>query len=155
MPASLAYEEAVLKHALLGTEIATVSKVYLALTTAAIEKKMTSATITGEPTEGNGWKRVETSGSEKPGWEVATKAEGATGYTILKNKNEIKTGSEAFEFKKLSAGEYKLEYWAFCTSGTVGGAGEVLLFGKLGAAITITSASELKAVAKELVLEVE
>ena len=150
-PASLAYEEAVLKHALFGTEIATVSKVYLALCTEAIEKKMTGSTIKTEPTEGNGWKRIEISGSEKPGWEVATKAEGATGFTILKNKNEIKTGTEAYEFKKLSAGEYKLEYWAFVTSGTVG-AGEVLLFGKLGAAITITSASELKAVAKELIL---
>jgi len=153
MPASLFLEEAFLEYALKKVTPGAITKCYLGLSTAAPEKKWTGTEFEAkEPTTGNGWARIEISGTEKPGWEIATKAEGATGFTIFKNKNEMKTGAEAFEFKKLTAGEYKLEYWGFLDAVT---AGHVLLFGKLGTALTINSASELKAAAKELILECE
>jgi hypothetical protein len=153
MPASLYLEEAFEKYALLKVTPTAITKCYLGFSTEAPLKKWSGTEFEAkEPTSGNGWARIESSGAEKPGWEVATKAEGATGFTIFKNKNEIKTGAEAFEFKKLSGGEYKLEYWGFFDALT---AGNMLLFGKLGTALTINAASELKAAPKELVLECE
>ena len=150
MPASLYLEEAINNYILKAESPAAITKVYLGLSTAAPEKKWTGTEFEAkEPT--GGWARVEVGVASKPGWTVV-KSEGASGFTIYENTNEIKTGAGAFEFKKISAGEFKLEYWAFLDKLT---GGNVLAFGKLTTALTINTASELKAAAKELKLETE
>ena len=149
MPASLLLEEELEKYITGTTALATLTKTWLALLTATPEKKWSGTEV--EAKQVAGMKRVEISGSEKPGWETKTKAEGATGFTLLVNKNAIAFGTEAFNFKEPTA-EGKLEYWAICTTET---GGNMLAFGKLKEPLTVNKSSKPEAAAKALELEVE
>lgn len=152
MPASLYLEEETLNLFLKKETPTAITKCYLGLTTAAISKKWTGTEVEEkEPSASASWARVEVSAASKPGWSV-TKAEGATGFTIYENTNAIKTGAEAWEFKKITINEYKLEYFAICDALTKG---NLLAFGKLTLPATINSGSTLEIAAKELKFEVE
>lgn len=162
MPASQGFEELVLEAVLAKKEI-TARKSYLGLSTLKVgsgagelSKKTTGKEFgEKEPTEANGWVRVELDTIE---W-TKTKAEGATGYTIWENKNAVKGAGGAGEFKKLTAGEYKLETFAVIEkakqSEDVAESKEILVFGSLTTPITVNNASTLELAAGALKIELE
>ena len=153
MPASLYYEEKALNQ-ILKKEAFTATKSYLGLSSFKLEageltKKTTGTEFTAkEPTSGNGWQRVQLDEME---WTV-TKAEGATGFTIYENKNAIKGGGAANEFKKVTGGEVVCRTFAICDAATNG---NILAFGTLAVNITVNSAATVEVAAKELKLEAE
>ncbi len=156
MPASQATEEAFLEY-LLSKKALAETKCYLGLSTytAAELTKIITAKQFGEkePTEANGWVRVQMDTAE---WEK-TKGEGETGYTKWVNKNEIKGGGGAGEFKKLTAGEYACKTFALLplAKQSEDAATKILVFGTLTTPLTINSAAEVKCAAKALVIECE
>ena len=156
MPASQAAEEKALE-VILEKKTWTATKAYFGVSTykaSELTKKIKAKEFgEHEPTEANGWVRVELDTIE---WEK-TKGEGETGATKWVNKNAIKGAGGAGEFKKLTAGEYKLETWAIIPDAkqTEDGAEPILVFGTLSKAATINNASTLEIAAKELVIECE
>ena len=156
MPLSQATEESVLEYLLAKKEL-TATKAYLGLSTYKPSEltKIITAKQFGEkePTEANGWVRVELDTIE---WEK-TKGEGETGFTKWVNKNEIKGGGGAGEFKKLTAGEYLLETFAAVPKAkqSEDETTKILFYGTITTKVTINSASELKIAAKALVVEAE
>jgi hypothetical protein len=152
MPASLGTEELLLK--LLVTKGAwTATKSYLGMATTAVEKKTTEKVFgENEIKEANGWKRPHLDELE---WEFV-KAEGATGFTAIKNKNAIVLVSAAKEIKE----EKKLE--VFCLKKEEKQANDkaetanILVFGKLTTPVTLNEAtSKFEIPAKELIIECE
>lgn len=149
-------EEILLEH-LLEKKAPTAIKAYLGLSTlkpSELTKKVTAKEFgEKEPTEANGWVRIQMDTAE---W-TKTKAEGETGFTIWENKNEIKGGGGAGEFKKLTAGEYLLETFALLPLGkqSEDAATKISVFGTLTTKITVNSASECKIAAKALKIELE
>src|SRR5580693_6172727 len=131
-PASLVAEEKALNVILKAETWTASTKLYLGLSSLKPSEllKKTTAKEFGEkePEEAHSWRRVEISGSEKPGWEV-TKGEAETGFTKYVNKNAIKTGTEAWEFAKLTSGvtEIKLETFAICEKLKASEAGNILV----------------------------
>ena len=126
----------------------TASKSYLGLSTyspTALTKAITAKQFgEHEPAEGNEWVRVETDSiewtkKEEGGNESEAKA------TYWENKNVIKGAGGAGEFKKLTAGEYKLETFAILEkakqSEDPAESKGIFVFGKLTTVITINSAS--------------
>lgn len=156
MPASQATEEAILEY-LLSKKALTEIKGYLGLSTYKPSEltKIITAKQFGEkePTEANGWVRVEVDTIE---WEK-TKGEGEVGYTKWVNKNAIKGGGGAGEFKKLTAGEYLLETAAILPLGkqSEDAATKISVYGTLTTKLTVNSASTLEVAAKALVFECE
>ena len=155
MAGSLYLEETTLEYILQKKTPAAITKVYLGLssyTAAELTKKIKGKEFgEHEPTSGNGWARVEVSGSEKPGWTV-TKSETEKGFTIFENKNAIKTGTEAFEFKKVTGGEVTCRTFGIFDASTEGNA---LAFGTLEVPVLVTSAVTLELAAKALKFECE
>ena len=156
MPLSQATEEEVLEWLLLEKAL-TGSKRYLGLSTykpTELTKAITAKQFgEHEPTEANGWVRVELDTIE---WEK-TKGEGETGFTKWVNKNEIKGAGGAGEFKKLTGGEYLLETFGILPKAkqTEDLTTKITLFGTLATKQTINTGSELKLPAKSLVIEAE
>ena len=159
MPASAYLEEAFLKAICEESKTYTGTKIWLELTKfkPSTFLKATTGTEAGNesPSEGsakNSWVRPEVGAAAKPGWTLVkgTGNESEAKYTILENTNAIKTGSEAWEFKKTSGGSFLCETFCLCDSAT---AGNVLAFGKLEVPVTITSAVTLEIAAKALKIE--
>jgi hypothetical protein len=156
MPASQATEESILEYLLAKKEL-TAIKAFLGLSTLKPSQltKIITAKEFGEkePTEANGWVRVELDTIE---WEK-TKGEGETGFTKWVNKNAIKGAGGAGEFKKLTAGEYLLETVAILplAKQSEDATSKISAFGKLTTKITINSASTLEVAAKAIEIEVE
>lgn len=154
MPASLGTEEALIKLLIAKGEWAA-TKSYLGMTKLAAPTKKTTEKEykENEVTEANGWKRKEV---DTLVYEVATKAEGATGFTIIKNTEAVVLVSAAKEIKE----ELKLETFviklhslqAEDTAVTT----SVYLFGKLTIPVTVNEAvSKFEIPAKELIVECE
>jgi hypothetical protein len=151
MPASLGTEEKLLEL-LLKKKAWTETKAYIGLSTLAAPTKKTTAKEFGEAEfkEAEGWKRIEVDTIE---WETV-KAEGATGFTIFKNKNAI-------VFEKITGAEEKtLETFAILEkakqSEDAAESKGIFLFGKLTTKVTINKATtEFSIPAKELVIECE
>lgn len=156
MPASQATEEAVLEWILLEKTL-TGEKHFLGLSTLKPSQllKKTTAKEFGEkePTEANGWVRVEVDTIE---W-TKTKGEGETGATVWENKNVIKGAGGAGEFKKLTAGEYLLETFAILPKAkqTEDAATKIGVFGALTVKITVNSASTLEVAVGAIKFECE
>lgn len=151
MPASLYYEEKGLNQ-ILKKEAFTATKSYLglsSLTAAELTKKVTGTEFTAkEPTAGNGWARVELDELE---WTVK-KGEAETGASTYENKNAIKTGALAGEFKKVTGGEVVCKTFAVCDAATNG---NILCFGTLATPITVNSAATLEIAVGALKVECE
>src|ERR1700680_1631788 len=154
MPASLGTEEALLKLLMQKGEW-TDTKCYLGMTSPAAPTKKTTEKEykEAEVTEANGWKRPELDALE---YEIATKAEGATGFTILKNKNAIVLVSAVKEIKE----ERKLETFVVkkeaLQASDAANTTNVFLFGKLTIPVTLNEAtSKFEIPAKELIVECE
>jgi hypothetical protein len=154
MPASLGTEEALIKLLIAkGEWVAT--KSYLAMAKIAAPTKITTEKEfeENEITEANGWKRQELDALE---YEVTTKGEGATGFTIIKNKNAITLVSAAKEIKS----ELKLESFAVkkeaLQANDKANTTNVFLFGKLTTPVTLNEAtSKFEIPAKEFIVECE
>lgn len=153
MPASLVTEEKLLELFLKKAEW-TASKSYLGMQGGLVlEKKTTEKECKeNEITEANGWARKELDTQE---WEV-TKAEGAAGFTVYKNKNAITLVTAAKEIKV----EKKLETFTVkknaLQANDEASSGGNFVFGKLTIAVTLNEAtSKFEIPAKELIVECE
>lgn len=149
MPAGLALEEVILKWLVAKGAITTEQKCWLGLVTEGMEKKTTEkAAGEKELKEAEGWTRVEIDAIE---WEVE-KAEGATGFTKIKNKNAITgfgkiTGAEEKTLKEAVIHLHQKQSEDGATSEGVRG------FGKLETQITVNKTSTVEIPAKGLVIE--
>lgn len=156
MPGSQAIEEEILEW-LLVKKALTETKSFLGLSTykpSELTKAITAKQFgEKEPTEANGWVRVETDTIE---WEK-TKGEGETGFTKWVNKNAIKGAGGAGEFKKLTAGEYLLETFGILplAKQSEDAATKIRVYGTMATKLTVNSASTVEVAAKALVIEAE
>lgn len=150
MPTSLEWEEGILKATILKTNLTAPTTIFIGLSTlkpSEVTKKTTAKEFgEKEPTEGNGWARIELS-TEAAEWAL-TKAEGETGFTKLAYKKAVK-------FKKLTAGEYALETFGVFEKKTAAEAGKFLAYGKMEPKQTINSSTELEIAVEKLIIEAE
>ena len=159
MPASGGTETRILSLILEKAEW-TAHKSYLGLSTISPTSLLKSTTAKEfgehEPTEGNGWVRIETDNIE---WTKKEEAgnESEAKATYWTNKNAIKGAGGAGEFKKLTGGEYKLETFAILAeakaSADASESKGIYVFGKLTTPITVNSASTIEIAAGELKVE--
>jgi hypothetical protein len=144
------WEEGIAKVTLFGTNLTAPTTIFIGCSTlkpSEVTKKTTSKQFgEAEPTEGNGWKRIELN-KEEGEWEKSL-AEGESGKTKYTYKKEVK-------FEKLTGGEYLLETFGVFEKAKASESGKFLGYGKMEPKATINSGAELKIEAKKLVVEFE